>query len=82
MIAHLAGLAAHADRLLVVEGLSHTGPGAGSPGAEHALLELAVTGRGTRTPDDVAALAAAAGRRLAGRFQLGWDHDVFELTRS
>lgn len=81
LVAHLTRLAGHADHGLLVDALSRTGPGSADAAAEHDLLALGGTGAGPRDADGVARAAAAAGWRVAGHVQLGWDYEVFEVRR-
>ncbi|MGX1574932.1 siderophore-interacting protein [Cellulosimicrobium funkei] len=79
VVALLAAMGAAARRAVVVEDLTPDGL---SPHAhEHALLSLATTGSGPRTPDDVARLAARAGWRVVGHDALGWGVARVELAR-
>ncbi|TFF16638.1 siderophore-interacting protein [Cellulosimicrobium funkei] len=79
VVALLAAMGAAARRAVLVEDLTPDGL---SPHAhEHALLSLATTGSGPRTPDDVARLAARAGWRVVGHDALGWGVARVELAR-
>jgi NADPH-dependent ferric siderophore reductase len=81
LTAHLAALAAVADRALVVDALTHSGPSGPAATAEHDLLVLGRTGEGRRDPADVARAAGTVGWRAAGTTSLGWDHELLELRR-
>lgn len=76
----LAELAVASDQLLIIEELP--APGERTEHAtEHALVHLATTGSGTRTPSDVVRLAAEAGWTLLRQTSLGWSYEAFELGR-
>lgn len=77
----LGTIGAHAPRLLIIE--SYPDPIVPSAhDAEHALLELAATGRAPRDTDAVTALAAAAGWVLETRTPLGWGYEALLCRRT
>lgn len=77
-VEHLRELRAAAPLAVLVEALrpDALGPGA----AEDALLHLATLGVPPRSPEDVAALAEAAGWRMVDRRPLGWGTECLVLA--
>ena len=81
LTAHLTALSGHADRALLIDILRLTGPGGSGVAAEHDILALSGTGTGRRDAADIARIASAAGWRVVDHVALGWDYEVFELSR-
>ena len=49
--------------------------------AEHRLVDLAASGSAIRSAAEIERLAAFAGWTLTRRASLGWNYEVFELSR-
>lgn len=80
-ISLLRDFTAVSDRALVIEEID--GPGLGTAHVtEHRLVDLAATGVSIRGIDEIARIAEAAGWDVTRTSTLGWNYEVFELTRA
>lgn len=76
----LSALSTGARKAVVIEQLD--GEGLGPPDiAEHRLVDLAASGSAIRSAAEIERLAASAGWTLTRRASLGWNYELFELSR-